>query len=189
MIKCLLYRRLWRCSIACCFERKLHPFHLLFNFRSNQTVRDLCYNNTELRNCSCSLAYITLDLEEIWRPIYSINCSNLNFFQLPSSVPENTTTFYAKNNHVRLVVSCSFINQSYNDNQITCVFYLTTRIFMQISNIEPIISSAYSSVQDIYLDHNEISSIEVLESDGWLERFRAFSLKGNLLNKVQPLAR
>lgn len=47
-----------------------------------------------------------------------------------------------------------------------------------------IITTAYSSVLDIYLDYNEISSIEVLESDGWLDRFRAFSLRGNDLNKV-----
>lgn len=43
---------------------------------------------------------------------------------------------------------------------------------------------AYHSVHDVYLDHNEIETIETLELDNWLERFRVFSLKENRLKKV-----
>lgn len=61
----------------------------------------MCHNNPELRNCTCSLSFITFDLDDVWRPMYSINCSNLNLLRLPATVPENTTTFYATHNKVK----------------------------------------------------------------------------------------
>lgn len=75
----------------------------------------MCQRNPELRNCSCSLSYIAFDLDEIWRPMYSINCSNLNLYRLPASVPENTTTFYATNNNVKIIacIRYTFENRSY----------------------------------------------------------------------------
>lgn len=53
----------------------------------------------------------------------------------------------------------------------------------QIRSTEPLLT-AYRSVSDIYLDYNEIETIEALESDNWLERFSVLSLKGNRLQKV-----
>lgn len=53
----------------------------------------------------------------------------------------------------------------------------------QIRSTEPLLN-AYRSVSDIYLDYNEIETIEALESDNWLERFSVLSLKGNRLQKV-----
>lgn len=44
--------------------------------------------------------------------------------------------------------------------------------------------TTYRNVHDIYLDYNQISTIETLETDNWLKHFRAFSLKGNQLTKV-----
>lgn len=49
--------------------------------------------------------------------------------------------------------------------------------------MEPL-RTTYSSVQDIYLDYNEIESIDALESVDWLENFRVFSLRGNQLTKL-----
>lgn len=54
---------------------------------------------------------------------------------------------------------------------------------LQIRSTEPLLN-AYRSVSDIYLDYNEIETIEALEADNWLERFRILSLKGNRLQKV-----
>lgn len=65
-----------------------------------QSLREMCYKNIELRNCTCTLSYIALDLDEVWRPMYSIDCNNLNFTRLPKSVPDNTTMFYAQHNQV-----------------------------------------------------------------------------------------
>lgn len=39
-------------------------------------------------------------------------------------------------------------------------------------------------MHDIYLDYNEIKSIDALESDNWLVNFRVFSLRGNQLTKL-----
>lgn len=69
-----------------------------------QSLRRICHNNLELRNCTCNLSYIALGLDGVFRPMYSINCSSLELNHLPKSLPENTTTFYAQHNNVILFV-------------------------------------------------------------------------------------
>lgn len=63
-------------------------------------MREICSKNVELRNCTCVLSYISLDLNGVRRPMYSINCNNLDLYHLPKSLPDNTTTFYAQHNKV-----------------------------------------------------------------------------------------
>lgn len=65
-----------------------------------QSVREICRKNAELRHCTCTLSFITFDLDDVRRPMYAVNCSNLNLTRLPSFLPENTTTFYAQHNQV-----------------------------------------------------------------------------------------
>lgn len=67
-----------------------------------QTLRELCHSNDELRNCTCELSYVLPGREDgVMKPLYSVNCSDLGFYNLPKEVPENTTIFYAMDNHVR----------------------------------------------------------------------------------------
>lgn len=66
-----------------------------------KNIKEACFNNTELRNCSCSVSYIRLENDGTsLKPMYSINCSRLNLDRLPSFVPENTTIFHANDNKV-----------------------------------------------------------------------------------------
>lgn len=60
---------------------------------------------------------------------------------------------------------------------------LNTFVCLQISSVEPL-QTTYHSVHDIFLDYNEIESIDALASEGWLEHFRVFSLRGNQLTKL-----
>ncbi|KAJ6649368.1 Protein singed wings 2, partial [Pseudolycoriella hygida] len=66
----------------------------------------------------------------------------------------------------------------------TTIFHATDN---KITSLEPL-KTTYKQVQDIYLDHNDIHSIDILESDrgtdDWLQTFRIFSLKGNRLTKL-----
>lgn len=54
----------------------------------------------------------------------------------------------------------------------------------QISDVGPL-RTTYRDVQDVYLDYNHISSLDVLEDAYWLNNFRVFSLKGNKLTSVR----
>lgn len=66
-----------------------------------KNIKEACYNNTELRNCSCTVSYVRLTNDGTsFTPMYSINCSRLNLYRLPSFVPENTTIFHATDNKV-----------------------------------------------------------------------------------------
>ncbi|XP_055918906.1 protein singed wings 2 isoform X2 [Eupeodes corollae] len=113
-----------------------------------------CQSHLELRNCSCSVHYIMKSEDgKSLTPIYAINCSSLNFYNLPSYLPKNTTILYATNN--------------------------------KISDIRPLLDNAcYRDVVDVYLDNNNIRSIDVLEAGYWLRHFRVLSLKKNLLHKL-----
>lgn len=106
------------------------------------------------------------------KPLYSINCSNLGFYNLPKNIPENTTIFSAMHNHV-----------SEKGSKQMEIFWFFIISIPQISDIKSL-GNSYRSVHDVYLDYNLVTSISSLESGGWLENFRLFSLKGNLLTKV-----
>ncbi|KFB48210.1 AGAP005417-PA-like protein [Anopheles sinensis] len=43
----------------------------------------------------------------------------------------------------------------------------------------------YRSVQDIYMDDNRLTSIDILEDTIWLDNFRILSLRGNRLNRIR----
>lgn len=42
----------------------------------------------------------------------------------------------------------------------------------------------YWNVKDVYLDYNEIKTIDGLEGSYWLNNLRVFSLKGNYISQV-----
>lgn len=63
----------------------------------------------------------------------------------------------------------------------TTIFHATDN---RITDIGPL-RTTYRNVQDVYLDYNHISNLDVLEGDYWLNNFRVFSLKGNKLTSIQ----
>ncbi|XP_031627782.1 protein singed wings 2 isoform X1 [Contarinia nasturtii] len=138
-------------SLLLCSDTTFKNQSILTVMNFKIAIREMCRKNRELHRCTCTLSFLSVDLDAVSHPMYAINCSHLNLTHLPTTLPENTTTFYAQHN--------------------------------QISDVEPLLN-AYGSVHDIYLDFNHISTIEILENDNFLERFRAFSLKGNRLKKL-----
>lgn len=73
---------------------------LLFVMKFKQKLEEEC-KHPDLNNCSCILSFIRRS-EEGWVPMYTINCSNLGFYSLPSYIPKNTSSFYATDNKVKL---------------------------------------------------------------------------------------
>lgn len=72
---------------------------LLFVMKFKQKLEEEC-KHPDLNNCSCILSFIRRS-EEGWVPMYTINCSNLGFYSLPSYIPKNTSSFYATDNKVK----------------------------------------------------------------------------------------
>ncbi|XP_055859241.1 protein singed wings 2 [Episyrphus balteatus] len=135
--------------------------NIINNFPSSsflQVSKMECNSHRELRNCSCSVHYVMKsDDGKSLTPLYAINCSGLNFYNLPSYLPPNTTILYATNN--------------------------------KISDISPLRDNErYRDVIDVYLDNNNIRTIDVLEAGYWLRNFRVLSLKRNLLQKLPVYA-
>lgn len=54
----------------------------------------------------------------------------------------------------------------------------------KIKSLEPLRTSNYTKVQDLYVDYNQIKSIDSLEGASWLHKFRVLSLRGNKLTKL-----
>lgn len=118
-----------------------------------------CREDPELKNCSCHISYLRLDVENNeFQPMFSVNCSGEGFLNFPRALPENTSTLFITHNNI------SSLNM------------LCTR------------NSTYNDVHDIYLDYNLISDASVLDNCEWFHRFRVLSLKGNLLEKIPTYA-
>lgn len=107
-----VYRITFFCSIR--FEIKV----------SFQILKKECNDNPDLRNCSCLLYYLRpIDEGHALAPMYSINCSNRNLYNLPATVPVNTTIFYAKSNQVSACLNTPRIHKYHHDhNTITSIF-------------------------------------------------------------------
>ncbi|KAG8238652.1 hypothetical protein J437_LFUL018459 [Ladona fulva] len=59
----------------------------------------------------------------------------------------------------------------------------------KISDIRPLATNEdYRDVRDVYLDDNEVTSIDVLEGSYWLLNFRLLSLRGNQITKLPVYA-
>lgn len=55
----------------------------------------------------------------------------------------------------------------------------------RIDDLSPLIKNPiYREVTDLYMDHNLVRSIDLLEGSYWLRNFRVLSLKGNKLIEV-----
>jgi hypothetical protein len=133
------------------------PVVLVMNYKIQ--LFKYCHQDSDLRNCTCHISYIRWDDElNEFQPMYSVNCSNLGFYNFPKQLPANTTTLFITNNYI------TSLNQ------------LCTR------------NSTYNDVHDMYLDSNKIKEVSVLENCNWFMNFRVLSLKGNQLEKIPNYA-
>ncbi|XP_053687840.1 protein singed wings 2 [Sabethes cyaneus] len=65
----------------------------------------------------------------------------------------------------------------------TTVLHMSNNLISDVSQLT--VDDYYNQVQDIYLDNNKISSIDILEDSVWLDNFRIFSLRGNQINRIR----
>lgn len=137
-----------------CVDLKYTGRPLLRVMDFKQTIRLECAKHEDVKNCSCTLSYV--------RP--SINGEFL--------VPMYTVNCSNKG----FWTLPSFLPRN------TTILHITHN---NIRNLDPLrTSQTYNKIQDLYLDYNQIKSIESLEGAAWLLKFRVLSLKGNKLTKV-----
>ncbi|XP_055610228.1 protein singed wings 2 [Uranotaenia lowii] len=55
----------------------------------------------------------------------------------------------------------------------------------KIIDVERLSTAEYKQVNDVYLDYNRITSIDILEDSSWLDNFRVLSLRGNKINRIR----
>lgn len=109
----------------------------------------------DLRNCSCHVSFLRYDEQSLsFKPVSSVNCSSKGFYNFPRQLPPYTNALHIDNNHISSLDALCFKN------------------------------TTYTSVHDIYLDHNRISDAMVLDNCAWFEQFRVLNLRGNLLEKI-----
>lgn len=121
-----------------CSDQKYRARPILTVMNYKMILSKSCQQDPELRNCSCHISYLRLDIDtNTFHPMFSVNCSNAGFYEFPRQLPVNTTTLFISN------------------NQITSLNMLCTR------------NSTYGGIHDMYLDYNQISDVSVLDNCEW----------------------
>ncbi|XP_055631956.1 protein singed wings 2 isoform X2 [Toxorhynchites rutilus septentrionalis] len=111
--------------------------------------------NEEIQNCTCRISYLRLS-------------DSGKTFQPLVTVNCTGKGFYRLPSY--LPPNTTVLHVS--NNEITEVDQLAT-------------TDLYNQVQDIYLDHNKLTSIDVLEDSIWLDNFRILSLRGNQISRIR----
>ncbi|XP_058834711.1 protein singed wings 2 [Topomyia yanbarensis] len=109
----------------------------------------------EIRNCTCRISYLRL-------------CDHGKSFHPLVTVNCTGKEFYRLPSY--LPPNTTVLHMS--NNRINGVEQLTTDDY-------------YNPVQDIYLDNNNITSIDILEDSVWLDNFRILSLRGNRISRIR----
>ncbi|XP_058462373.1 protein singed wings 2 [Malaya genurostris] len=111
--------------------------------------------NEEIQNCTCRISYLRL-------------CDN------------------GKSFHPLVTVNCTgkdFYRLPYYLPPNTTVLHMSNNYISDVQQLTT--DDSYNQVQDIYLDNNKITSIDILEDSIWLDSFRIFSLRGNRINRIR----
>ncbi|XP_031627788.1 protein singed wings 2 isoform X2 [Contarinia nasturtii] len=87
-------------SLLLCSDTTFKNQSILTVMNFKIAIREMCRKNRELHRCTCTLSFLSVDLDAVSHPMYAINCSHLNLTHLPTTLPENTTTFYAQHNQL-----------------------------------------------------------------------------------------
>nr|XP_022917172.1 protein singed wings 2 isoform X2 [Onthophagus taurus] len=188
-----------------------NSFHCLHEEKLLKLFRlESIYLSANPWNCSNNLAWIynAKDLNNL-KDINSTLCHKEPFdnkkllyvatlkHNTSQSCPNNcscfltTVTFNAETNKLHPVVQVNCTKKNFISLPETLPKH-TTKLVLNNNSIEdlsPLIrNSYYNDVTDLFLDYNQIRSIEVLEGTDWLRHFRILSLKGNFLTDVPTYA-
>ncbi|XP_017489317.1 PREDICTED: protein singed wings 2 isoform X2 [Rhagoletis zephyria] len=80
-----------------CADKKYKERHMLTVMNYKVMLRSECQSHEDLQNCTCTMHHI---IPKTHIPLYTINCSNLEFQAMPNYIPENTTTVYLNDNEI-----------------------------------------------------------------------------------------
>ncbi|XP_049308065.1 protein singed wings 2 isoform X3 [Bactrocera dorsalis] len=80
-----------------CMDKKYRDRHMLTVMNFKVMLRKECQTHDDLQNCTCTMHHI---IPKTHIPLYTINCSNLQFRTMPSYIPANTTTVYLNDNEI-----------------------------------------------------------------------------------------
>ncbi|XP_067626625.1 protein singed wings 2 isoform X2 [Eurosta solidaginis] len=80
-----------------CADKKYKERNMMTVMGYKVLLRTECQSHVDLLNCSCTMHHI---IPKTHIPLYTINCSNLQFQAMPSYIPANTTTLYLNNNEI-----------------------------------------------------------------------------------------
>ncbi|KAH8252973.1 hypothetical protein KR032_002818 [Drosophila birchii] len=80
-----------------CTDRKYKERQMLLVMHYKLELKTQCQSHEDLRNCTCLMHHI---LPKTHIPLYTVNCSHLQFHRLPAFLPENTTTLVINDNMI-----------------------------------------------------------------------------------------
>ncbi|XP_064542370.1 protein singed wings 2 [Drosophila montana] len=80
-----------------CTDRKYKERQMLLVMHYKVVLRRECQSHADLLNCTCVMHHI---IPKAYIPLYTVNCSHLQFHSLPAYLPENTTTLYINDNQI-----------------------------------------------------------------------------------------
>ncbi|KAH8401246.1 hypothetical protein KR009_004024 [Drosophila setifemur] len=80
-----------------CTDRKYKERQMLLVMHYKLELKKQCQSHEDLMNCTCLMHHI---LPKTHVPLYTVNCSHLQFHRLPAFLPENTTTLAINDNMI-----------------------------------------------------------------------------------------
>ncbi|XP_017836021.1 protein singed wings 2 isoform X1 [Drosophila busckii] len=80
-----------------CTDRKFKERQMLLVMHYELLLKSECESHSDLQNCSCVMHHI---IPKSHIPLYTVNCSHLQFQRLPDYLPANTTTLLINNNEI-----------------------------------------------------------------------------------------
>ncbi|EDW01281.1 protein singed wings 2 [Drosophila grimshawi] len=80
-----------------CTDRKYKERQMILVMHYKVVLRRECQSHVDLLNCTCLMHHI---IPKSYIPLYTVNCSHLQFYSLPAYLPPNTTSLYITDNQI-----------------------------------------------------------------------------------------
>ncbi|XP_016994636.2 protein singed wings 2 [Drosophila takahashii] len=180
-----------------CTDRKYKERQMLLVMHFKLELKKQCQSHEDLRNCSCLMHHI---LPKTHIPLYTVNCSHLQFHRLPAFLPENTTTLVINDNmitdinplrdnpHYRHVVDMQLENnQISNVDNLEDTYWLQNFRLLNLrgNNLRKIHVYAFDNA----LDDNENANLLLLSRNPWHCTCKFGSRMRELLTKYKDIVR
>ncbi|SPP73267.1 protein singed wings 2 [Drosophila guanche] len=180
-----------------CTDRKYKERQMLLVMHYKLELKKECQSHPDLRNCTCLMHHI---LPKTHIPLYTVNCSHMQFHSLPAYLPENTTTLTINDNlisdinplrdnpHYRHVVDVHLENNRIsNVDDLENTFWLQNfRLFnLRGNNLRKL----HVYALDNALNDNENANLLLLSKNPWHCTCKFGMRLRELLNKYRDIVR